>query len=311
MPIQQVPNYDALQAALKRLREELQQIEAAISGAGGNGNNNGSGGGASGAGGGGGGGSANGFPGFASGGGGFFSGGGGDFVSPTVGLKIKPDGSIEYDFEGHIKALGLDLPEASSFTKISEEIESLIAWQNEAGITKGFITSVLQETSRWMLLYSNSDRSSKLGIIELLAKGKAGTGAEDLSVRLESIGGGARAALTLTLGFITKTIYDEKEESHFLQLPARAKRIVTSGVISSAGAKVEGDSFTIKHPSTGIYEITLGEEAAKILNVQLTRDLGGGVIYSQARTKKGFTAILFNAGGTALQNGQFQFTSIG
>ena len=37
--------------------------------------------------------------------------GGGDFFSPGVGQIIKPDGTVEYDFEGRIKATGLTLEE--------------------------------------------------------------------------------------------------------------------------------------------------------------------------------------------------------
>lgn len=234
------PQLAMLQEALRRLREELQNIEAAISGAGGSGHGSG-----------GGSGGGLGFPGFLSGGGGMFAGGGGDFVSPTVGLIINPNGTIKYDFEGHIKALGLDLPEGLDYSELINEVKSLISWEDESGTDHTFIGAVERlepelEKHHFLILRANAQNTEDGGSIWLEAYGGAKGGT--VAMRLQPSTGLGPSQVGVVVKGAGALVLDSENNSSFPQLPVDDHRVQNRGKDSvTFTASAFSNTITVGH----------------------------------------------------------------
>lgn len=199
--------------------------------------------------------------------------GGGDFFSPGVGQVIKPDGTIEYDFEGRIKATGLTLDEYQG-AEAEPPASQVIGFED---VTNGNVDEKIwaqmggvQATSN-LYAITNQNKKRPNGDTRLIAYDKNGnqvflsTLAKEVEAKERKVWCGAGPTGS------QRTVIDAAQRSSFLQIgPLKEaaaapvfKTQILGGVVSGAGAVVTGAGFTVAHPEVGKYTITITNELAE------------------------------------------------
>jgi hypothetical protein len=188
------------------------------------------------------------------------SGGGavGSFT-PDIGQKIGADGSLTYDFTGHISAKGVDL---LASTDASPPTDRQVRWLRESD---GALAAQIYAFERIL----NGDPESFLSLIAWPALSapvprRAGIVAHANS-SIPANGGYAAVSASVAgdNGSDSITIYDDKQASGFLQLAFQARRKVAFGlVVVNAGT-----SLNVAHGLGVVPALVLASPNRNDLNV--------------------------------------------
>lgn len=215
-PTQSDKRLKEIQAALAKLREELSQVESQV---GSTMNGGALGGGSSG--------------GFGAGGhsaaGGLIQSGGGDFVAPTLGLTVNPDGSVRYEFEGKIFAEGLNLRESNE--PEGQEDARSVTWRDalDNNAVRMYIWASLNNIFGTLIdnftLQINARNESGGPQIDLQTEDIEVGGQRLDAIRLRAGLGGAEGAEVTLL----RTDATGNPESDFVRITSTADSIIARG----------------------------------------------------------------------------------
>lgn len=149
----------------------------------------------------------------------------GDGYTPTF-IRVNADGTISYDFDGHIHAQGLDLDTAPA----ADFSKNQVRWTRTSdGAISGYLASVDAESvdgTFFSQMVALSPDNTDSAVLQAAAENTGG-----LLTRLRAIIGGTQVTMLNGAG-----------ESSFLQLNTLAKRKLSFGVnTSNYGAGVTGN----------------------------------------------------------------------
>lgn len=173
-------------------------------------------------------------------------------------MTVQSDGSVVFDFAGHISAAGVDLIADSGFSFADRKIRwhrttttgavvAEILGFESATMKNAQLTDTLNGTEPDVALMRNFNlvTPSRSGALFMTQSGLATSAGSALSVMFDSLA-------------VNKTIMNAKSESHFLQVPSiQATRILAGTINSIGGISVGGTGgWTSSRLGLGSYRVT-------------------------------------------------------
>lgn len=209
-------------------------------------------------------------------------------------INVAPDGTITYDFDGHIHAQGLDLDQGLGPVA---PIGSKVAWLNINGDEEGSISSNRNGFDERTMQLSESQPGTTLEASLGLFWDPSADRAE-VTANAENSGGTGGSAVVI----------DSDENSDFLQLTALVKSRAILALISSAGAIVfdsTGGALAVAHPGVGVYNLSypsIGAPVGGALAIATPFGVTASSIRANTATDIAATIVPLTAAGAAVNS---------
>lgn len=186
-------------------------------------------------------------------------GGGGDSFSPDFGQVIAADGSVTYDLQAHLKALGLDLDAGAAASPPDDRKIRWLSQPDGAVVAELAAYSIVPPNTQggyWRVTRPGSPDVAQLGLGINLANSKVDATAAN----------GGNAA--------TATIIDSNGASGFAQLSGGTHRALFSWALVAADGTLTAGSPDVGAQRTGVgsYVVTYATRSAGAAVLAQLRD---------------------------------------
>jgi hypothetical protein len=210
------------------------------------------------------------------------------------GMRVDPDGRITYDFDGHVRAQGVDLDRDGPFVS---NLDSRLRWLDAAGVARAYL-----------LAFQDSGVTDGTALLARIVEADGSVAAE---LRFDE------GELTIDFGVqpsgISRTLFDGAGDSSFAQLPSALPSRIVAGCVNADGTLRRAITGGWSSARTGvglytvIFDVPYGSIAPAVLVTPLTTA-------SQQRLNTvadgSFDVALANGAGVGVDS-DFSFLALG